>query len=126
VIDKNKQRREERARRRTLFEQLKLQGEILCESNSNPTRQSVVLNRMLNTILNLVKDRKVNDVVRQVLADHFTDCAHRSEGTVQLGGEGERNYIYLDGAFHIDELAKRIVWAGVRGAPILENEVQEK
>ena len=125
-MDKNAQRRRERAHRRVLFEQLRLQSEILCESNRYEGHQAIVLNRMLNTILALVKDRKLNDVTRQVLADHFTDCAHRSEGTVQLGGEGERNYLYLDGAFRMDELAKRIVWTGLRNAPILENEAPYK
>jgi hypothetical protein len=118
--DRNERRRRERARRRMLFEQLRLQADILCDSHREEARQTIVLNRMLNIILDIVGPRKINDVSRQALADHFYDCAHRREGSVQLGGEGERNALHLDGAFRIDELARRIVWSEARTGEVIE------
>ena len=46
----NDKRRREHARRQQLFEQLRLQAEILCDSNKE-SKQTVVLNRMMLIIL---------------------------------------------------------------------------
>jgi len=110
---RNEKRRAESARRKRLFEQLRLQGEVLCDSHKEG-QQTIVLSRMLNIILDIVGTRKLNSETRQALADHFKDSAEMYEGAVRLGGEEDRNTLYLDGAFRIEDLAKRIVWSGER------------
>lgn len=118
--DRNEQRRKARALRRQQYGQLKLQADILCESHRNDGQQTIILSRMMNIILDIVGRRKLNDQSRQVLADHFEDCAIRVEGAVQLGGDGDKDAIFLDGAFRIDELARRIVWSEARHGETIE------
>lgn len=112
-------RQQGRIRRRMLCEQLRLQAEILCESHRHEGQQNIVLNRMFNIILDLKHDR-INETSRQILANHFVDCGYLHEGSVELGGEGNRNALYLDGAFKIDELAKRLTWSEVRTGEVIE------
>jgi hypothetical protein len=114
-------RQMERDRRRQLCNQLRLQAEILCESHRHEGRQNVVLSRMFNIILDL-KGNRLNDTSRQILANHFIDCGYLHEGQVELGGEGNRNALYLDGAFRIDELAKRITWSEARTGETIDQE----
>lgn len=118
--EQNARKRERRAKRRQQFAQLKLQAEILCDSHQNEGRQTIVIGRMMNIILDIVGQRKLNERSRQVLANHFEDSAFRTEGAVQLGGEGDRDAIFLDGAFRIDELARRLVWSEARSYQTLE------
>jgi hypothetical protein len=72
--DRNEKRRAEHARRRRLFEQLRLQADVLCDSHKE-SQQTIVLGRMMNIILDVVGTRKLNSETRQALADHFTDSA---------------------------------------------------
>jgi hypothetical protein len=117
-------RASERRRKKQLCEQLRLQSEILCDSYDNAQRSGVVVNRMLLIILDIMGER-LNDVTRQALASHFTDSAiNRREARVELGGTGDRNTLYLDGAFRISDLAKRISWSEARTGQILEMEQQ--
>lgn len=111
-----------RERRRVLCEQLRLQSEILCDSHRQEGRQTIVLSRMMNIILDILGRRELNDATRQALANHFEDSAYAREGSVELGGDGERNALYLDGAFRIDELAKRITWSQARTGETIEVE----
>jgi hypothetical protein len=105
---------QKRHRKKQLFEQLRLQAEILCDSHEE-SRQTIVLNRMMRVILDIVGERKINQAARQALADHFTDCATSTLPTVELGGPHVRNAIHLDGHFDIGDLAKRITWTEARG-----------
>jgi hypothetical protein len=114
-------RTRERQRRRVLFEQLRLQSDILCDSYRDDRRVNVILSRMLLVILDIVGKRGLNSVKRQALADHFTDCAiNTSNASIQLGGGEDRNHLYLDGAFDIGDLAKRIAWSDVRTGETVE------
>lgn len=118
----NEQRRKNYARRKVLFEQLRLQSEILCDSYKDERRSSVVLGRMMLIILEIVGQRKMNDARRQALADHFVDCSVTdSEKVVELGGGQDRNTIHLSGSFDINDLARRITWSEERGGQIIEN-----
>jgi hypothetical protein len=120
VRDNNKRRREY-ARRQQLFEQLRLQAEILCDSNKE-SKQTVVLNRMMLIILDITGQRGLNSAKRQALADHFTDCALSQEGsTIELGGGEDRNVISISGNYDIADLAKRIAWSQERTGQTLEN-----
>lgn len=117
-----KQRRDER---HTLFEQLRLQAEILCDSR-DAQRERAVLSRMLNLILDVTKqERRLNAQTRQVLADHFSDCAYDGTPDVELGGPYNRNALHLSGSFDVEELSKRIVWASERYREIVEAKVQK-
>lgn len=117
----NDKRRREHARRQQLFEQLRLQAEILCDSNKEG-KQTVVLNRMMLIILDITGQRGLNSAKRQALADHFTDCALSQEGsTVELGGGEDRNVISISGNYDISDLAKRIAWSQERTGETLEN-----
>ena len=118
--EQNARKRERRAKRRQQFAQLKLQADILCDSHQDEGRQTVIIGRMMNIILDIIGRRNLNDQSRQVLANHFEDCAFRAEGAVQLGGEGDKDAIFLDGAFRIDELARRLVWSDARSYQTLE------
>jgi hypothetical protein len=122
----NDSRRREYARRKRLFEQLRLQADVLCDSNEDH-KQTVVLGRMMNIILDIVGHRSLNDVTRQALANHFSDSAYDKslDPTVKLGGSGERNMLHLDGLFDITDLAKRIIWTDTRASRVIEG-VQEK
>jgi hypothetical protein len=115
------ERTRERVRRRVLFEQLRLQSEILCDSYRDDRRVNVVLSRMLLVILDIVGKRGLNSAKRQALADHFTDCAiNTGNASIQLGGGEDRNHLYLDGAFDISDLAKRIAWSDARTGETVE------
>ena len=117
----NNKRRREYARRQQLFEQLRLQAEILCDSNKE-SKQTVVLNRMMLIILDITGQRGLNSAKRQALADHFTDCALSQEGsTIELGGGEDRNVISISGNYDIADLAKRIAWSQERTGQTLEN-----
>jgi hypothetical protein len=117
----NEQRRREQARRRRLFEQLRLQAEILCDSYKQEHKQTVVLNRMMLIIMDITGQRGLNSAKRQALADHFTDCALSQEGsTVELGGGADRNVISISGNYDIADLAKRIAWSEVRTNETIE------
>jgi hypothetical protein len=117
----NKSRRSEYARRRRLFEQLRLQADVLCDSYEDH-KQTVVLGRMMNIILDIVGERSLNSETRQALADHFVDSAYDKsiDPTVKLGGTGERNVLHLDGLFDISDLAKRIIWTDTRASRVIE------
>jgi len=117
----NDKRRRERARRRQLFEQLRLQAEILCDSYNQEAKSTVVLGRMMLIILDITGGRRLNAARRQALADHFTDCALSQEGsTVELGGGEDRDVISISGHYNIDDLAKRIAWSEVRTGETIE------
>jgi hypothetical protein len=113
----NSKRRRDHARRRQLFEQLRLQAEVLCDSHEEG-KQTIVLGRMMNIILGIVGERRLNDATRQELANHLTDSANGGPDItrVELGGTGDRNTLYLDGTFRIEDLAKRIIWSSARGS----------
>lgn len=118
----NEKRRREHARKQQLFQQLRLQAEILCDSNKQEHKQTVILNRMMLIILDITGQRGLNSAKRQALADHFTDCALSQEGsTVELGGGQDRNVISISGNYDIADLAKRIAWSEVRTGETLEN-----
>lgn len=118
----NEKRRREHARRQQLFQQLRLQAEILCDSNKQEHKQTVILNRMMLIILDVVGQRGLNSAKRQALADHFTDCALSQEGsTVELGGGQDRDVISISGNYNIADLAKRIAWSEARTGETIEN-----
>ena|SRR6186713_2044734 len=117
----NAKRRREYSRRRRLHEQLRLQADVLCDSHEEG-RQTIVLNRMMNLILDIVGERNLNSETRQALANHFSDCPYDKghANTVELGGAYERNMLSLDGQFDISDLAKRIVWSDTRASRTIE------
>jgi hypothetical protein len=118
----NDKRRRERARRRQLFEQLRLQAEVLCDSYNHEGKATTVLNRMMLIILDVTGQRGLNDAKRQAFADHFTDCTTSPEGSiVELGGGQDRNIISISGSYDIGDLAKRIAWSQVRTGETIEN-----
>jgi hypothetical protein len=96
---------------------------VLCDSHEEG-KQSVVLGRMLNIILDIVGHRSLNSVSRQALANHFSDSAYDKsiDCTVKLGGTDERNVLHLDGLFDIADLAKRIVWTDTRASRTIDVE----
>lgn len=117
----NNKRRREHARRQQLFEQLRLQADILCTTRAE-SKQTIVLNRMMLVIMEITGQRGLNSAKRQALADHFTDCALSQEGsTVELGGGQDRNTISISGNYDISDLAKRIAWSQERTGETLEN-----
>ena len=117
----NDKRRREYARRQRLFEQLRLQAEILCDSNKQEHKQTIVLNRMMLVIMDITGHRGLNSAKRQALADHFTDCALSQEGsTIELGGGQDRNIISISGNYDIADLSKRIAWSEVRTGETIE------
>jgi hypothetical protein len=83
---------------------------------------------MLLIILDIIGARGLNNVKREALANHFTDSAiTRGEATIELGGTGDRNTLYLDGAFRVSDLAKRLVWGEVRtGQTINMEQIYDK
>ena len=113
-------RSEERARRSRLFERLRLQSEILCDTHEDG-KQNVILSRMMRIILE-AKGAKLNGETRQALADHFADSVYDrgTTNTVELGGPFERNLLHLAGSFDIGDLAKRIVWTEERHGETIE------
>ena len=107
----NEKRRAERARRRQLFDQLKLQADILCESYNNEAKSTIIIGRMMLIILDVVGMRKMNNAKREALVDHLTDSAINKEGSViELGGTGNRDMVHISGNYSISDLAKRIAW----------------
>jgi hypothetical protein len=117
----NAKRRAERARRKRLYAQLQLQADILYESYNDDAKATVMINRMMLILLDIVGRRKMNSEKRQALADHFTDCALNKEGCViELGGPGDRDVISISGSYNIDDLAKRITWGEARTAQTIE------
>jgi hypothetical protein len=116
----NEKRRREQARKRQLFGRLLLQAQILYDSHKE-SEQTVMLNRMMLIILDVIGQRGLNSAKRQALADHFTDCALSQEGSVvELGGEGDRDTISISGNYDIADLAKRITWSEVRTGETLD------
>lgn len=119
----NEKRRTERARRRQLFDQLKLQADILYESYNNEAKSTVILGRMMLIILDVVGMRKMNNAKREALVDHLTDSAINKEGSViELGGTGNRDMVHISGNYSISDLAKRIAWGEARGGQTIEVE----
>ena len=117
----NDKRRREYARRQRLFEQLRLQAEILCDSYKKEAKQTVVLNRMMLIIMDITGQRGLNSAKRQALANHFTDCALSQEGSVvELGGGQDRDVISISGNYNIADLAKRISWSEARSGETIE------
>ena len=111
-----------RRERRRLYEQLRLQADILCDSHETQ-RERAILSRMLSLMLEITKqERKLNAQTRQVLADHFVDSPYAAgdEPSVQLGGPHNRNSLYLSGSFDVEELAKRFVWSNERYREIID------
>jgi hypothetical protein len=114
-------RTRERQRRKRLFEQLRLQADILCDSYRDDRRVAVILSRMLLVILDIIGKRGLNSAKRQALADHFTDCAvDTGKQSIELGGGQDKDLLYLDGAFNIGDLAKRIAWSEARTGQTIE------
>lgn len=119
----NAKRRADRLRRKRLFAQLKLQADILYESYNDDAKATVMINRMMLILLDIVGRRKMNNEKRQALADHFIDCALNKENiVVELGGPGDRDVISLSGDYNIDDLAKRITWSEARTEQTIEVE----
>lgn len=119
----NEKRRAERARRRQLFDQLKLQADILCESYNNEAKSTIIIGRMMLIILDVVGMRKMNNAKREALVDHLTDSAINKEGSViELGGTGNRDMVHISGNYSISDLAKRIAWGEARGGQTIEVE----
>ena len=117
----NDRRRRERSRRQRLFEQLRLQADILCTTREE-SKQTIVLGRMMLVILDITGQRGLNSAKRQALADHFTDCALSQEGSVvELGGGQDRNVISISGNYNIADLSKRIAWSEERSGQTIEN-----
>jgi len=117
----NAKRRREYSRRRRLHEQLRLQADVLCDSHEEG-RQTIVLNRMMNLILDIVGERNLNSETRQALANHFSDCPYDKghANSVELGGSFERDMLSLEGSFDIRELSKRIIWSDTRASRTIE------
>lgn len=112
----------ERAKRKRLFAQLKLQADILYESYNHEHKSSIIIGRMMMIILEIVSKRSMNSEKRQALADHFTDCAvSKPSSVVELGGPSDRDIIYISGQYRIGDLARRIAWGEARGAETIEN-----
>ena len=113
-------RSDERARRHRLFEQLRLQSEILCDSHEDG-KQNVILERMMRIMLE-IRGEKLNDETRQALANHFADSVYDrgTENTVELGGPYERNLLHLAGSFDIGDLSKRLTWTRERHGETIE------
>ena len=117
----NDRRRRERSRRQRLFEQLRLQADILCTTHEEG-KQSTMLNRMMLIILDITGQRGLNSAKRQALADHLTDCALSQEGSVvELGWGQDRNVISISGNYNIADLSKRIAWSEERSGQTIEN-----
>ena len=115
-------RRADRARRRLLFNQLRLQADLLDEANDG--RSSLILGRMLLIILSILGKRSLNGAKREALANHFADCAIIGGGprAVELGRANNQRAIHLVGSFSIEELAKRIAWGEGRSGITIEDE----
>lgn len=116
----NRKRRAAYARKRQLFDQLRLQADILCDSHDE-RRESIILSRMMHIILGMTAQRRLNGVTRQALADHLVDCANPGEPQIELGGSYDRDSLYLNGSFRISDLAKRLVWTHSRTDQTIEN-----
>lgn len=118
---KNSDRRQQAARRKYLFQQLKLQADILCDSHEEG-RQSMILGRMMNILLDILGPRSLNETSRKTLAEHFKDSLFDkgSNATVELGGPFERNALRLDGVFDIGDLTKRLTWSDTRSSRTIE------
>ena len=116
----NQKRRRVYARKRQLYQQLRLQADILCESHDE-SKEAIVLGRMMNIILGITVQRRLNNVTRQALADHFVDCAQAGDPTIELGGAYDRDSLYLNGSFRVSDLAKRLVWTQNRTDTTIEN-----
>lgn len=116
----NRKRRAAYARKRQLFEQLRLQADILCDSHDEK-KEVVVMSRMVHIILGMTAQRGLNETKRQALANHFVDCANAGDPTIELGGPYDRDTLYLNGSFRVSDLAKRITWTTNRTDQTIEN-----
>ena len=116
----NKKRRQAYARKRQLFEQLRLQVDVLCDSHDD-RKETIVMARMMRIILGMTAHRNLNNATRQALADHFVDCANAGDPQIELGGAYDRDSLYLNGSFRISDLAKRVVWTQARTDTTIEN-----
>ena len=113
-------KRAERARRKRLFGQLKLQADILYDSYNSEGKSSVIIGRMMLIILEIVGQRAMNTERREALADHFTDSSVSAGAVVELGGPGDRDIIHISGNYSISDLAKRITWGDVRAPETID------
>lgn len=116
----NAKRRADRARRKQLFERLRLQAELLCESYKQEHKSTIILSRMMMIILEIVGRRSLNSAKKQALADHLADSTATGEPSIQLGGGEDRDIISISGHFSFNDLAKRIAWSEARGGQTIE------
>lgn len=90
--------------RKALLRQLRLQCEMVCESNKD--KQDEVLDRLLVTVLSLRDKRgKKADLVRIL-----ESCGYEGETAIAVKGD----MIYVSGTFFIPELARSVVWGSGR------------
>ena len=114
-------KRAERARRKRLYGHLKLQADLLYESYDKEAKATVIIGRMMLTILEITGKRTLNAQKREALVDHLTDSAINKEGSViELGGASNRDAIHISGLYSIGDLAKRIAWGEARGGQTIE------
>lgn len=116
----NQKRRRAYARKRQLFDQLRLQADILCDSHDE-RKEAIVMGRMMHIILGMTAQRRLNNETRQALADHFVDCANAGDPQIELGGPYDRDSLYLNGSFRVSDLSKRVVWTQSRTDTTIEN-----
>ena len=118
----NEKRRAERARKKELFDQLKLQADILYESYNNEAKSTMIIGRMMLIILDVVGRRKMK-CRREALVDRLTDSAiNKEKSVIELGGPGNRDVIPISGDFSINDLAKRVAWGEARSEQTIEVE----
>lgn len=106
-------RRRDRMRRdrdTRLRQQLRLAGELLCDSHMHGLTMREIIGRMMKAIIELLRV-KLDDEKRQSLAAVFDQSRWREEGVVEISYDG--NMIHLKGEFDMRELAKRMVWIDV-------------
>lgn len=98
--------------RKKRIAELQMQASMLCESHSTSAQQER-LNRMLKTLLSLLKSYKLDDDQKQLLVEHLRE-AGREMPVVSRSG----NVLNINGMFDIRELAKRMIWQGVYEEPM--------
>jgi hypothetical protein len=101
-----------RRERERLFAQLKLQADVLCESN-----RKEVLPRMLSTLLR-VMPTKIDDEKRGELLDIFRACDSNDDLSVEVSANDR--ILYVQGNIDLVKLSKLVVWSK-HGGMVLEN-----
>ena len=99
-------------RRKELGIRLQLLGELLCDSHKNAAHWHELVEEGITALLGVQRPTLVDDKVRASLAQHFKDSASRDPVLNAVSYEG--NMLKLDGHFDIKELAKRMIWIGVK------------